>query len=122
MSKLISKKIEEISVGKNTTASPFVQEIEKVIEALFAGQALYIGHEEYATLKGEPEALNEDGRYTKNSPKYREVRQVNNNHGWDGKTKGLTAKVVRIVAEGSAKELGIKAGGYAYKIITIPQK
>ena len=88
---------------------------------LEVGQSLIIGHREYAKLHGENEGeVIVSGKYQRNSPKYREVRMVNQHNGWDahkrGGTKGYTTNSVVINEEKTGKEVGLNVGDFAFQI------
>lgn len=79
------------------------------------GHSIIISHKEYAELHGEPDAI-KDGRYTKNSPEYREVRIINKHFEKLGRPERFIAYNVIVPSEEAAKKLGMKIRDYAFQI------
>ena|SRR3990167_4884904 len=105
------------SVIGNALSEALLLSVDKIMKD---GQFMYIGHNAYALLHGEDaKEVIIEGKYQKNSPKVRELRGVNKHFKWDGKTTGMTAVSVIITGEGTAKELGLQVGDYAFQIMRV---
>lgn len=90
-------------------------------EKIQKGESIIIGHLEYSKMKGENlDEVIVAGKYQRNSPKYREVRNFNRIHGFDGDKRGgktgFTAVSVIVNDEKTAKEVGLNIGDYAFQI------